>query len=421
MSISKNGVLYANELEKAEAYRNNNALEYALSSGIALERIGNYYRHKEHDSMIFSTNGLFFWNSQGIRGNAIDFITKVEGKSYLEALLTLSNGVGAEYHSDKNIDKADKLKYEKKTFDKSILEEKVEDKIMVLPEKAENNNKAIDYLINQRKIDPILVNYLIKKDKIYQSIEYPNLKLLGYDRQGIARYSPRGIDNRTDSTRYEKITVLNTKEFTPYSNKYEVVALLNSEVEKMKKEGLFAVNNLVMIGYENKEPKYASRRSLNKTGKSYKADVTGSSKSCPFVINKNKDSTHIVLCESPIEVISYYEIANKMNLSNKDAHIISAGGVSSVALDSYLNTHKHIESISLAFNNDDDGKHKENAGLNGFNKIYEKYGSRYTVTKDTPYLNDWNDVLKELKSKGVIKDQNLIKQKDKVKDKEIAI
>lgn len=406
MSISINGKLYFNEIEKEEALKNNNALEYALSTGVPLKRVGNYYINKEHDSMVFTKTGQFFWHSTGIKGKAIEFIMEVEGRSLTEAIIILSNGVGAEYHNQKNMDILNNLKYEKKEIDKSIIQE-IEEGKMVLPDRASNNNKIIDYLVNVRKIDKQLVNHLINKGMIYQSIEYPKLKLVGYDEQGVARYNYKDKTINTDDT--ETITLRDTKEITEYSKMYEKAVLKNTAFEISKQENLFYVNNLVMIGYnEDNIPTYASKRSINTVGKSYKLDVAGSKKSCPFVINKNINSETVVICESPIEVISYYELANKLNFKNKDAHIISAGGISDTSLQSYLKSHPKIKNISVALNNDNDGKHKENAGLNGYNNIYEKYSDKYIITKQTPFLNDWNDVLKDLKHKGIIKDINKI-------------
>ena len=38
-----------------------------------------------HDSMVFTLDGKWFWNSHGLRGNALDFMQKFEGKSMIEA------------------------------------------------------------------------------------------------------------------------------------------------------------------------------------------------------------------------------------------------------------------------------------------------------------------------------------------------
>lgn len=419
MSVSSSGKLYVNDIEKAEAFRNRNVLEYALSTGVPLKRVGSFYQHKEHDSMVFfPTSGKFYWYSKNITGDAIDYITKVEGRNYLEALLILSNGVGAENHYKENIDIIKNLKYEKKEIPKEVFN--IEERKMILPDKATNNIKVIDYLVNIRKIDRILVNYLIQKGKVYQSVEFPKLKLIGYDKLGDARYVYK--DGHFTDDMFEKVDLRDTKNIESYSEVYKKSVLKKGVIDIALQSGsLFYVYNLVMVGYnEQNVPEYASRRSLNTTGKSYKTDVLGSKKSCPFVINKNKDSTHIVLCESPIEVISYYEIANKLNLKNKDAHIISAGGVSATSIDGYLKSHPNIKSISLAFNNDDDEIHKENAGLNGYKSIYDKYSDKLKITKETPYLNDWNDMLKDLKNKGIIKDV-IHKEKIKTQDKEMAI
>lgn len=387
MSVSKNGILYVSEEEKQLALQNNSAYDYAVSIGLPLKKkCDRYYEHMEHSSLIFDkVSGRFYWNSRNISGKAIEYIMEVEDKSFVEAVMILSKGIITENHNNK----INKLEYKKVN----------QEKIMILPDKATNSNKVIDYLVNIRKIDIALVNYLIEKQMIYQSVEYPSLKLVGYDSFNNARYVYK--NKKASESMLEEVVLRNTKYKQHYSRSYKATVLKKEIIDIEKQNDLFCVNNLIMVGFNKNIPMYANRRSLNKAGKSYKTDITGSSKKYPFVINKNKNSNVLVLCESPLEVISYYEIVSKTNYEDKDAHIISAGGVSCVALDYYLKTHKNIDTICVAFNND--YEHTENAGLNGYKKIYSQYSDKYTVKNYIPYTNDWNDMLIEAKSMGIIK------------------
>ena len=48
---------------------------------------GNYYRAKDHDSLVIDIrNGIFFWNSKGIYGDPVDYLTKVRHMRYTDAL-----------------------------------------------------------------------------------------------------------------------------------------------------------------------------------------------------------------------------------------------------------------------------------------------------------------------------------------------
>jgi len=56
---------------------------------------GNYYRALDHDSLVVDTrSGVFFWNSKGIFGKPLDYLTKVRRMRFLDAkeLLKFSNG-----------------------------------------------------------------------------------------------------------------------------------------------------------------------------------------------------------------------------------------------------------------------------------------------------------------------------------------
>ena len=68
---------YTQEQHEA-AMRNNHALNYALSRGYQLVRNGQSYRMKEHDSMVFTLDGRWYWNSRSLSGRAVEFITQYE-------------------------------------------------------------------------------------------------------------------------------------------------------------------------------------------------------------------------------------------------------------------------------------------------------------------------------------------------------
>ena len=145
-----------------------NALEYALKQGYDLIKRGRFYVMRDHDSMVFTEDGKWFWNSRGLRGRAIEFIMNYEHRSLREAVLILSTGM-SNSHSPK---KATYL---------PTTERQTE---FVLPERAENYSKMFWYLCEKRKLDPDIVKSLVNQDMLYQSKQGMNAVFVGYDKGG---------------------------------------------------------------------------------------------------------------------------------------------------------------------------------------------------------------------------------------------
>ena len=135
------------------------------------------YVTKEHDSLKIS-NGLWNWFSAGIGGkNAIDYLEKVKGYSFMEAVeIILKN----------------------KSIQAPIYEEKRKENRhneLILPEKNSNNDRAISYLIS-RGIDEEILKKCIEKGLIYEEKFYHNVVFLGYDFNKKVQYAGcRGTEN----------------------------------------------------------------------------------------------------------------------------------------------------------------------------------------------------------------------------------
>ncbi len=174
MSVSKNGKPYYTEEEKQSALENNNALAYARARGYPLIRAGqDRWQHRDHDSMVFKEDGSWFWNSKGISGGALTFMTAFEGMTFTDAVLTLANP---------NL--AQNMQQIQETASKTTEPPKP----FALPPKAPDNTVAVNYLMNQRCIDPELVQQLLKSGQIYQS-DKDRLIMVGFDNTGTARYA----------------------------------------------------------------------------------------------------------------------------------------------------------------------------------------------------------------------------------------
>jgi hypothetical protein len=75
--------------EQIKQARQANLAEYLIRQGVPLERVGQRYRHKEHNSLVFTENA-YYWNSRGETGNAIDYLIRHLGMDFKTALYELT-------------------------------------------------------------------------------------------------------------------------------------------------------------------------------------------------------------------------------------------------------------------------------------------------------------------------------------------
>ena len=131
-----------------------------------------YIKAVEHSSMVFDLkNNVVYWNSHGNHAmNAIDFIMTYEDINGEEAIQK-----AIEFNEKKDLRSMDQFIYDEKE-DRSYTV-----KGLQMPQEYSNNDKAIDYLTNQRCIDNGIVNDLIEKGMLYESNDYHNCVFIGYD------------------------------------------------------------------------------------------------------------------------------------------------------------------------------------------------------------------------------------------------
>lgn len=157
----------------------------------------------------------------------------------------------------------------------------------------------------------------------------------------------------------------------------------------------------VFVGYDKLgTAKYASIRSTNTEGKSFRCDVKNSDKSYPFCREGKNDT----LCafEAPIDLMSYLTLIRMHEIKNFDNHCISLGGVSDKALDYYLKQNSNIHKIMLCLDNDE-------AGHFACEQIWSKYKDKYEILRHKPKAKDFNEDLKMLANnrKELIQDNDI--------------
>ncbi len=115
----------------------------------------------------------FFWNSRNVGGSTIQFLQYYEGKSFVDAVKILSGEQASTTITNRP-------KYTPKIEEKGKL---------ILPEKNEDNKRAIAYLTKSRKLDFEIVNSLIKSGNIYESKDKHNVVFLGKDNKNNVKYA----------------------------------------------------------------------------------------------------------------------------------------------------------------------------------------------------------------------------------------
>ena len=125
---------------------------------------GNTYTTRTHDSLKIS-NGKWMWWSQGIGGkSALDYLVKVKGLSFLEAVETIMGGNVA-------------LPIPCSPQAVNVP------KVLLLPDRSESNDVITEYLFG-RGIDYEIINYCIQKGLIFESLPYHNVVFVGNDEKG---------------------------------------------------------------------------------------------------------------------------------------------------------------------------------------------------------------------------------------------
>ena len=158
MAISENNRPYYTKEQYERAKCNNNALDYVRSQGYELVQEGRYYHLKEHDSFVFAPNGTWFWNSRGLKGYAIDFIVKYEGRSWTEAILILAGeAIPFEPPRKPNIPPVSRCEPQEKP-------------IFQLPPHAHDERQLFAYLCGTRKINYHIVKVMVSQGIVYESV-----------------------------------------------------------------------------------------------------------------------------------------------------------------------------------------------------------------------------------------------------------
>ena len=161
-----------------------NLEDFLRAQGETLVRSGKEYRWKAHDSLTVCGN-KWFRHSQSKGGLPVDFVMEFYGKSFPEAVQMLTGEPG---EVQPETDPAPSPAFR-------------------LPLRNVTNAKILNYLTQERKLSPSLVNFFIAAGDIYEDSSHHNVVFVGRDADGHPRYaSSRGIQEkfRQDAAGAEK-------------------------------------------------------------------------------------------------------------------------------------------------------------------------------------------------------------------------
>ena len=135
---------------------------FLQSQGEPLERAGQEYRWKRHDSLTVRGN-KWYRHSQSKGGGPVDFVMEFFGRSFTEAVELLTGEKGAAPPQDSPQFR--------------------------LPSRSPDNRTARNYLTAARRIDEDVTGFFFASGDIYEDAAHHNAVFVGRDEDGIPRYA----------------------------------------------------------------------------------------------------------------------------------------------------------------------------------------------------------------------------------------
>ena len=137
----------------------------------------NTYTTRTHDSLKIS-NGKWMWWSRGIgRKSALDYLIKVRGMDFVQAVQTIMGNGSVSFPTCTNI----------KSYEEQPL---------LLPQKSPTTEVVFDYLFG-RGIDYEIINHCLEQELIIESLPYHNAVFIGYDENKEPKYAAYRATNQS--------------------------------------------------------------------------------------------------------------------------------------------------------------------------------------------------------------------------------
>lgn len=139
--------------------RQTDLIGYLLSVGEPLTPNGHRYKHKEHDSLIFTKNS-YFWNSRQEHGNSVDYLIRHKNMTFESAVSALIGFNPSSSGADEEPEQLADL------------------------EMSKDCKRAIAYLSKARNIDYSVIKSLLNTKHLYQEQRTNNIIFPMYDENG---------------------------------------------------------------------------------------------------------------------------------------------------------------------------------------------------------------------------------------------
>lgn len=152
--------------EQIDRANQSDLADFLRGQGEQLERAGNEYRWKRHDSLTVRGN-KWYRHSQSKGGGPVDFLMEFFGKSFTEAVELLTGEKGAAPPPDRPAPLSD----------------------FRLPPRSPTAEQVKRYLTEARRIDEDVTGFFISSGDIYEDAAHHNAVFVGRDESGIPRYA----------------------------------------------------------------------------------------------------------------------------------------------------------------------------------------------------------------------------------------
>ena len=159
--------LYYFSPEQTEIARRTNLVELLRSQGEQLKPSGSEYEWLCQGQKVTIRRNLWYHQYEQAGGNAVDFVRKFMGKTFVDAVEFL-----LQYNGEPL---PDRPQQKREPFS--------------LPEANSNMKRIFAYLVNQRGIDREVLYAFVHKRMVYESAKHHNAVFVGYDREGVPRHA----------------------------------------------------------------------------------------------------------------------------------------------------------------------------------------------------------------------------------------
>lgn len=153
--------------EQQEIARRTDLVGLLRARGETIKPSGSEFEWLDQGQKVTIRRNLWYHQYEQVGGDAVGFVRKFMGKTYVEAVEYLLQCNG-EPLPERPVRKQEPF---------------------VLPAANENMNRVFAYLVNQRQLDREIVYAFVHRRMIFESARHHNAVFVGYDKDGVPRHA----------------------------------------------------------------------------------------------------------------------------------------------------------------------------------------------------------------------------------------